>query len=54
MSLRGCSGGGGQTGRPATENHQVILTAIAVDPILRVALTERLLVVSARDSAADN
>jgi hypothetical protein len=46
VSFGGCGHGGDQPGRPAAENYEVILTAISVDPIRRVTLADRLLVVN--------
>jgi hypothetical protein len=46
MSCGGCGHGRDHPGGPAAYNHEVILTAIAVDPIRRVTLLNRLLVVT--------
>src|SRR5262249_53490739 len=45
---RRCGGGRDQAGRPAAENHQVVVTAGSVGPTRWVALLYRLLVVTVR------
>jgi hypothetical protein len=45
---RRCCDGSGQAGRPAAENHYVVVAAFSVRPTRRVALAQRRLVVNVR------